>query len=88
MTQQAGLARLAHAGAIVEQALGDAPAGESLAIVSHASILRLILTHYLGTNVVNFHRFRLAPGSVSVLQFRDDRELPRVLAVGWKPNAV
>jgi broad specificity phosphatase PhoE len=69
----------------IEQALGDAPAGESLAVVSHASVLRLILTHYLGTNVVNFHRFRLSPCSVSVLQFRDDRELPRVLAVGWRP---
>ena len=69
----------------IEQALRDAPAGESLAVVSHASVLRLILSHYLGTNVVNFHRIRLSPCSVSVLQFRDDRELPRVLAVGWRP---
>jgi broad specificity phosphatase PhoE len=70
----------------IEQALRDAPAGESLAVVSHASVLRLILSRYLGTNVVDFHRIRLSPCSVSVLQFRDDRELPRVLAVGWRPH--
>ena len=69
----------------IEQALRDAPAGESLAVVSHASILRLILSHYLGTNVVDFYRIRLSPCSVSVLKFRDDRELPSVLAVGWRP---
>jgi len=73
-----------RATAAVEQALRDAPAGESLAIVSHASILRIVLAHYLGTSIAQFHRFRIQPGSVSVLSFRDDREPPRVLAVGWR----
>jgi hypothetical protein len=26
---------------------------------------------------------RVAPGSISILSFADDRELPRVLAVNW-----
>ncbi len=73
-----------RATAAVEQALRDAPAGESLVIVSHASILRIVLAHYLGTNLAHFHRFRILPGSVSVLSFRDDRDPPRVLAVGWR----
>jgi broad specificity phosphatase PhoE len=68
----------------VEQALRDAPAGESLAIISHASILRIVLAHYLGTSITHFHRFKISPGSVSVLSFRDDRDPPRVLAVGWR----
>lgn len=70
----------------VEQALRDAPAGESLAIVSHASILRIVLAHYLGTTITHFHRFRISPGSISVLSFRDDRDPPRVLAVGWRAS--
>ena len=68
----------------VEQALRDAPAGESLAIISHATILRIVLAHYVGTSITHFHRFRISPGSVSVLSFRDDREPPRVLALGWR----
>jgi broad specificity phosphatase PhoE len=68
----------------VEQALEDAPAGESVAIVTHAGIVRVILAHYLGSNLANYHRVRVAPGSVSVLSFADDRELPRVIAVNWR----
>jgi broad specificity phosphatase PhoE len=68
----------------VEQAIEDAPAGESVAIVTHAGIVRVILTHYLGSNPANYHRLRVSPGSMSVLSFADDRELPRVLAVNWR----
>ena len=70
----------------VEQALRDAPAGESLAIISHASILRTILAHYLGIPVAHFFRLRIAPGSISVLSFRDDRDPPRVHALGWRTD--
>lgn len=69
----------------VEQAIGDAPAGESVAIVTHAGIVRVVLTHYLGSNLANYHRLRVSPGSISVLSFADDRDLPRVLAVNWRP---
>lgn len=70
----------------VEQALNDAPAGESVAIITHAGIVRVILTHYLGSNPANYHRLRVSPGSVSILSFADDRELPRVLAVNWRSS--
>lgn len=65
----------------VEQALADSPSGDALAIVTHAGIIRVLLTHYLGSAPGNYHRLRVSPGSVSVLSFTDDRELPRVLAV-------
>lgn len=68
----------------VEQALADAPAGESVAIVTHAGVLRVLLAHYLGSPPANYHRLRVAPGSISVLSFASDRELPRVLAVNWR----
>ncbi len=68
----------------IEQAIEDAPAGESVAVISHAGIVRVILTHYLGSNPANYHRLRVAPGSMSVLSFADDRELPRILAMNWR----
>jgi len=70
----------------VEQAMRDAPAGESIVIVTHAGILRVILSHFLGSQLANYHRLRVSPGSISILSFRDDRSLPRVLAVNWLPN--
>jgi broad specificity phosphatase PhoE len=70
----------------VEQALEDTPAGESVAIITHAGIVRVVLAHYLGSNLANYHRLRVSPGSVSILSFADDRDLPRVLAVNWKSD--
>jgi broad specificity phosphatase PhoE len=70
----------------VEQALRDAPAGESLGIVSHATIVRVVLAHYLGTPLTHFHRLRIAPASVSILTFHDDREPPLVQAIGWRAH--
>ena len=67
--------------AALEQALADSPSGSSIALVSHAGIIRVLLTHYLGSPSANYHRIRVSPGSISVLSFADDRELPRVLAI-------
>ena len=65
----------------VEQALGDNPSGAAIAMVSHANVIRVILSHYLGSALGNYHRVRINPGSISALAFADDRQLPRVLAI-------
>lgn len=70
--------------AALEQSLEDSPAGVGLVIVTHAGIIRVLLTHYAGSNPANYHRIRVSPGSVSVLSFSDDRELPRILATNWR----
>lgn len=67
----------------VEQALADNPSGDAICVITHAGVVRLLLTHYLGSTPANYHRLRVAPGSISILAFSDDRELPRVLAVNW-----
>jgi broad specificity phosphatase PhoE len=67
--------------AAVEQALADSPTGDAVAIVTHAGIIRVLLSHYMGSPLANYHRIRVSPGSISILSFADDRELPRVLAV-------
>ena len=65
----------------VEQALADNATGDALAIVTHAGIIRVLITHYMGSPPANYHRVRVSPGSISILGFSDDRQLPRVLAV-------
>jgi broad specificity phosphatase PhoE len=74
----------ARAVAAVEQALEDNPSGDAVAMVTHAGIIRVLLTHYLGSPPANYHRIHVSPGSVSVLAFASDRQLPRVLAVNWR----
>jgi broad specificity phosphatase PhoE len=68
----------------VEQALRDSPAGENLAIVTHAGIVRVVLAHYLGSPLAQYHRLRVSPGSVSILSFGPGRDAPRVLATNWR----
>jgi broad specificity phosphatase PhoE len=65
----------------VEQTITDNPAGDTIAVVTHAGIIRVVLSHYLGSAPANYHRIRVSPGSVSILSFADDRDLPRVLGV-------
>jgi broad specificity phosphatase PhoE len=67
--------------AAVDQALRDNATGDALAIVTHAGIIRVLITHYMGSRPANYHRVRVSPGSISILGFTDDRQLPRVLAV-------
>jgi len=65
----------------IEQALQDSPTGDALAMVTHAGVIRVLLSHYLGSHLGNYHRIRVSPGSISVLSFASATELPRVLAI-------
>ena len=40
-----------------------------------------MLAHYLGMPLASYHLLKVAPGSISVVAFKDDRTPPRVLAV-------
>jgi len=70
----------------LEQSLEDSPSGDGIVVVTHAGVIRVLLTYYAGSNPANYHRVRVSPGSVSVLSFSDDRQLPRILAINWKPS--
>jgi broad specificity phosphatase PhoE len=69
--------------ASIDQALSDNELGASVAIVSHAGPLRLLLAHYLALDTQRYHRLRIAAGTVSILRFDSERTIPRVLAMGW-----
>jgi broad specificity phosphatase PhoE len=72
--------------ASVSQALSDNPGGSNIVVVSHATIVRLLLCHFLGIELSGFHRLRVNPGAFSMLRFSDDRELPRILAINQLPS--
>jgi len=65
----------------VSQALADNELGANILIVSHAGPLRVLLAHYLGMNLVHYHRLRLSPASVSVLRFESEHGVPRILTI-------
>jgi probable phosphoglycerate mutase len=67
--------------ASVAQVLADNELGAHIVMVSHASPLRVLIAHALGMDVAMYHRLRLDPCSVSVLEFEGERGVPRVLAL-------
>lgn len=70
----------------VEQSIEDNPSGAAIAIITHARVVRVLLTHYLGAPPATYHRIQISPGSISVLSFSHDSNLPHVRAVNWTGN--
>lgn len=69
--------------AAIEQTLEDNPAGATIAVVTHARVIRVLLTHYMSAPPSTYHFLRIHPGSISVLAFSYESQRPRVLAVNW-----
>ncbi|HEY2748571.1 MAG TPA: histidine phosphatase family protein [Polyangia bacterium] len=67
--------------AAVSQALADNELGANILIVSHAGPLRVLLAHYLGMNLIHYHRLRLSPASLSILRFESEAGVPRILTI-------
>jgi broad specificity phosphatase PhoE len=67
--------------AAVEQALEDNELGANVVVVSHAGPLRVLIAHYLGMDLANYHRLRISAGSVTALRFESERGVPRILTV-------
>jgi broad specificity phosphatase PhoE len=67
----------------VNQALVDNELGASVVMVSHAGPLRVMLAHYLGMDLANYHRIRLSPASITVLRFDSERGIPRLLLLNF-----
>jgi broad specificity phosphatase PhoE len=92
-TQQAALEELSLPGgerfgdvlarmlASIDQALADNEMGASIAVVSHAGPLRLLLSHYLSVPPWEHERLRLEPGSVTILRFGSHASPPSLVAI-------
>ena len=70
----------------VEQSIEDNPSGAAIAIITHARVVRVLLTHYMGAPPATYHRLQVNPGTISVLSFSHDSHLPHVRAVNWTGN--
>ena len=68
--------------AAIEQALGDAASGDALAVVTHSTVIRMVLGHYLGAPVHSFQRMYVAPASLSIISFGHG-QAARMVALNW-----
>lgn len=46
---------------------------ETVAVVSHADLIKMVLAHYLGMHLDNFQRIEVSPASISVLRLGHSR---------------
>lgn len=67
--------------ASVDQSLEDNQIGALVVMVTHASVIRVLLAHFLGMSLGSYHRIHVGPGSLTVLRFDSDRVPPRVMAI-------
>ena len=70
-----------RAASSVDQALEDNQIGAHVAMVTHASVVRVLLAHFLGMTLASYHQLHVGAGAITVLRFDSDRAPPRVLAV-------
>jgi probable phosphoglycerate mutase len=68
----------ARAVAAVE-ALRLGHAAATLALVTHADIIKLLLAYYAGLHIDHYQRFEVQPASLSIVRWQDD--CPRIIAV-------
>lgn len=60
--------------------LADQHKTETVIVVSHADVIKLVLAHYIGVHIDLFQRIAVSPASVSALQL-SDKGFVRVLRV-------
>ncbi len=60
--------------------LSETHVGETVVVVSHADVIKLVLAHYLGVHIDLFQRIAVSPASISVVQL-SSRGYVRVLRV-------
>jgi broad specificity phosphatase PhoE len=81
-TGESMLAAQARAVATVQRLLASFP-GSEIAAVSHADVIKSVLTFVLGMSLDLMHRISLAPASRCVLSLED--ETPRIHAINLPP---
>ena len=65
--------------------LASRHAGEMIAAVSHADVIRNAVLHAAATPIREWQRFEVSPASITALQYADDE--PRLLVVHERPYA-
>ena len=73
--------------ASIKEIIGGSRDGESLAVVSHSGILRVLLCHFLGMPYKNIFRAEVDFGSVSLVELFDGKT-PVVKFMNFKPDII
>lgn len=69
-------------------AIVDAHRGGSVAVVTHAEVVRVAALHYAGLSLDDYWRFAIAPASITVVRFADNPELLVVDDREWTIKSV
>ena len=69
--------------AAVESLRRERP-GETVVVVSHGDPLRALVAHYLGLSLVDFRRFLIENGSVSLVRLNPRG--PQLTTLNWRPS--
>lgn len=75
---------MARAAAVVEELRRDPTAGEYIALVAHADVVKLIVAHYCGIQVDCAPWLRVDNAAITALGFDGERP-PVLLALNWTP---
>lgn len=67
------------------EAIRSEHAKDSVCVVSHGDVMKLIVAHYLGLHIDLFQRIVIVPASITVISVSDDG--PRVHALNVVPNS-
>lgn len=73
--------------AAVDEALADPAAGNYIAVVAHADVVKLVLGHYLSMHIKTSLNTHIANASLSALAFDGERDgPPHLLTLNWTPT--
>ena len=71
--------------AAVEQVRADPEAGDYIAVVAHADVVKLVVGHYLGMHIKSSLSTHIANASLSAFVFEGDGP-PHLLTLNWTPS--
>lgn len=68
----------------IDQILGDNPAGDAVAVITHASVIRALVLDFLEAPLESYESIDVAPGSITRIAFHGASA--HVQVVGWTPT--
>ena len=73
-----------RARAAIDQILGDNPAGDAVAVVTHEPVIRALLLDFVEAPLESYESIEIAPGSITAIAFHGANA--HVQVVGWTPT--
>jgi broad specificity phosphatase PhoE len=68
----------------IDQILGDNPAGDAVAVVTHGAVIRALVLDFVEAPLESWESIEVAPGSITAIAFHGASA--HVQVVGWTPT--